>query len=227
MLFNSIDFLFFFLPACLVGFFLLQESGNRQAVMIWLVACSLFFYGWWNPAYLPLLILSLTVNFLVGRRLYIAGRNAGNGWLWLGILFNLGLLGHFKYANFFIDTLTTLSSTNFNFERIILPLAISFYTFQQITYLVDARGGKLKPHSFLEYSLFVTFFPQLIAGPIVHHSEMLEQFHKLVNQGRRFENLVVGGSILTIGLFKKTVVADTFSQFATPAFSLAGGGYEL
>ena len=227
MLFNSIDFLFLFLPTCLVGFFLLQELGNRQAVMIWLVACSLFFYGWWNPAYLPLLLLSLTVNYLVGRHLYIAGKNTSSTWLWLGIIFNIGLLGHFKYANFFIDTLTTLSSTNFNFERIILPLAISFYTFQQITYLVDARRGKLKPHSFLEYSLFVAFFPQLIAGPIVHHSEMLAQFHKLVDRGRRFENLVVGSSILTIGLFKKTVVADTFAQFATPAFSLAGVGYEL
>ncbi|MFK7732141.1 MAG: MBOAT family protein [Pseudomonadales bacterium] len=227
MLFNSIEFLFLFLPASLLGFFVLQNMGARTAIMAWLVGCSLVFYGWWNPIYLPLLALSAIFNYLVGKRLSLEDKLRGKCWLWFGVLFNLGLLAYFKYANFFVEAVSTFSSANFNFQNIILPLAISFYTFQQITYLVDANRGKIQPHTFLEYCLFVSFFPQLIAGPIVHHSEMLEQFKRLTDRGQRVQNLVVGASILIIGLFKKVVLADTFAQFATPVFALSGTGYEL
>lgn len=227
MLFNSIEFLFLFLPVSLLGFLALQNQGNYRAIMLWLVGCSLIFYGWWNPVYLPLLAVSAIVNFSLGKQLATSIDKNGKFWLWLGVLFNLGLLGYFKYANFFVDALGVLTPVNFHLGKIVLPLAISFYTFQQITYLVDTHRGKTKPHSFLEYGLFVTFFPQLIAGPIVHHSEMLEQFQRLTYLDRRAENLVIGASIFVIGLFKKVVVADTFAQFATPLFTLSGSGYEL
>lgn len=195
--------------------------------MVWLVVCSLTFYGWWNPKYLPLLAMSAIVNFLVGRQLSRLHGTKSKYWLWLGVFFNLGLLAYFKYANFFVDALSTFSPANFHLEKIVLPLAISFYTFQQITYLVDSYRQKTEPHSFLEYCLFVSFFPQLIAGPIVHHSEMLLQFKRLTDSDRRMENIVIGGSVLVIGLFKKVVLADTFAQFATPVFAISSAGQQL
>lgn len=224
MLFNSIEFLFFFLPAALLGFHALRRLGNREILIVWLVACSLFFYAWWNPIYLLLLALSAAVNYNLGR---ILAGSGGRGWLVLGILFNLGLLAYFKYANFFLDNIRFLFDPSFNFERIILPLAISFYTFQQITYLVDTRGGLTEPHGFLEYSLFVSFFPQLISGPIVHHGEMLEQFNSLDRPRDYSRQFAIGYSILIIGLFKKVVIADTLAQFSTPVFDLAAAGAAL
>ena len=224
MLFNSIEFLFVFLPLVLLGFHALRRLGNRESMIIWLVFCSLFFYAWWNPVYLFLLLGSLVVNYNLGRRL---AANGSRGWLVAGIFFNLGMLAYFKYANFFLDNLRFFLDTGFNFEHIILPLAISFYTFQQITYLVDTSKGLTKPHGLLEYSLFVCFFPQLIAGPIVHHSEMLEQFDELGRDRDEARQFGIGFTILTIGLFKKVVIADTLALFSTPVFDLAAGGAAL
>jgi len=221
MLFNSTEFLFFFLPIVYLGFRLLQTAHRQRLVMAWLTASSLFFYAWWNPSYLYLLILSAVVNYNLGAHLSRSGGSGGRAWLLAGIAFNLGLLGYFKYANFFLDNVSALFNAGWNFKKIILPLAISFYTFQQITYLVDSRKGVTEPHGFLEYSLFVCFFPQLIAGPIVHHSDMLTQFQNLGSAKNTYRNLGIGLSILMIGLFKKVVVADTFALFATPVFSLA------
>ncbi len=227
MLFNSIEFLFFFLPVVLAGFLLLQKLGNIRLVMLWLVGCSLFFYAWWNPVYVLLLIFSACVNFSIGKLLVRGGKEKGLNILVFGVLFNLGLLGYFKYANFFLENIRVVMDWSFNFEYIILPLAISFYTFQQITYLVDTRRGLADSHGFLEYSLFVCFFPQLIAGPIVHHKEIFSQFNKLVDRSMVRTNLRVGLSIFTVGLFKKVVIADSFSQFSTPVFELASQGGSL
>ena len=203
MLFNSIEFLFLFLPTVLMGFLFLQHIGQRKLVLIWLTLASLFFYGWWNPKYLLLLAVSASVNYSLGLMLSKKGDHSKPAILALGILFNLGLLAYFKYANFFVDNITFLLGSNFNFEHIILPLAISFYTFQQITYLVDTRRGITEPHGFLDYCLFVSFFPQLIAGPIVHHSEMLAQFKNVGSPGETAKNLAVGYSILVMAFSKR------------------------
>lgn len=227
MLFNSIEFLFFFLPVVLAGFLYFQKVGSLRLVMLWLVGSSLLFYAWWNPVYLLLLIFSACVNYYLGNLLARGGKEKGRNLLAFGVLFNLGLLGYFKYANFFLDNIQVVMDLSFHFENIILPLAISFYTFQQITYLVDTRKGLTDSHGFLEYSLFVCFFPQLIAGPIVHHKEILSQFNHLTDHSRTATNLRIGLSILVVGLFKKVVIADGFAQFSTPVFLLASQGSPL
>ena len=224
MLFNSPEFLFFFLPVVLGIFLLLQKVGNLRLILLWLVGCSLFFYAWWNPVYLLLLVFSACVNYSFGLILARGGIKKGRNILFLGIAFNLGLLGYFKYANFFFENMRVAMDWGFNFEYIILPLAISFYTFQQITYLVDTRKGLTEPHGFLEYSLFVCFFPQLIAGPIVHHKEILSQFNTLTDRRKTYSNLSIGSSIFIVGLFKKVVIADGFAQFSNPVFELVSKG---
>lgn len=227
MLFNSPEFLFLFLPVVLIGFYWLQNKGNPRLIMCWLVVCSLFFYGWWNPVYLLLILGSASVNYRLGRMLTPnEGRNT-KLWLTIGIAFNIGLLAYFKYANFFLDNMAVALDADWNFSRIILPLAISFYTFQQITYLVDTSKQKTDAHGFLEYLLFVCFFPQLIAGPIVHHSEMLTQFRTLATPGDRTRQMAIGLSILAIGLFKKVVIADGLALYSTPLFSLANDGADF
>ncbi|NQX89061.1 MAG: MBOAT family protein [Halioglobus sp.] len=227
MLFNSIEFLFFFLPLVLAVFLLLQRFGNLKAIIIWLIASSLFFYAWWNTAYVLLLMASMVVNYCLGSLLARSREDSGGLILAVGLLFNLGLLGYLKYANFFMDNMRLAMDWDFNFEYIILPLAISFYTFQQITYLVDLRKGLAAPHGFIEYCLFVSFFPQLIAGPIVHHSEMISQYDRLTDASQRTRNLTIGFSIIAIGLFKKVVIADGFGLFATPVFDIAYAGGNL
>jgi D-alanyl-lipoteichoic acid acyltransferase DltB (MBOAT superfamily) len=220
MLFNSYVFLILFLPLTLLGFLGLARWTGRRTAVGWLVFCSLFFYGFWNPVYLALIGASITANFSVGYFLSNSSGRTPNrrALLAAGVVFNLGLLGYFKYANFFVESFGSLLATGWEIPPIVLPLAISFFTFQQISYLVDAYQGAAGEHSFLDYCLFVTFFPQLIAGPIVHHSEMLPQFE---NRGTyRYDpgSVAVGLSIFTVGLFKKVVLADTVAQFANPTF---------
>ncbi|WP_068808220.1 MBOAT family O-acyltransferase [Thauera phenolivorans] len=230
MLFNSYEFLFLFLPLTLAVYFAVARRGQEPA-LAWLVIASLFFYGWWNPAYLPLLLLSMVVNFGFGSLLSQAHRQkkprAGRIWLTIGIAFNLGLLGYYKYANFTVNSINAIVDTQFHLQTIVLPLAISFFTFQQIAYLVDALNGITKEYRFTHYALFVTFFPQLIAGPIVHHRDMLPQFMHGGALTPRVQNIAIGLSILALGLFKKTVLADGVAQYATPVFSAAAAGEPL
>lgn len=230
MLFNSYEFLFLFLPATLLGYYWIARKGHEPAIA-WLVLASLFFYGWWNPVYLLLLIVSMLVNFGVGGILDKAHcsdmRHRGKAWLIVGVAFNLLLLGYFKYANFTINSLNTLADTDFHLDAIVLPLAISFFTFQQIAYLVDAHQGRAREYRFAHYALFVTFFPQLIAGPIVHHRDMLPQFMQPGSLSPRAANISIGLSILALGLFKKTVLADGVAQYATPVFKAAANGDPL
>ncbi len=225
MLFNSYEFIFAFLPTVLAVFFLIGRYGQLRLAVGWLVLASLFFYGWWNPSYLGLIITSVLFNYSVGIGL---GRGAGRRWhkplLVLGITANLGLLGYYKYANFFLENLNRLASVDYHLGTIILPLAISFFTFQQITYLVDAYRGETREYDFLQYCLFVTFFPQLIAGPIVHHKEMLPQFSHLAIYRPDAGNLSVGLSFFFMGLFKKAVLADGAAVYATPVFGAAAMG---
>ncbi len=227
MLFNSYEFIFLFLPISLMIFFAITRL-HREAAILWLVAASLFFYGWWNPAYLGLILLSMGINFAFGRKLGTLSKTRRHHeaklWLSIGIALNLAALGYFKYANFFVESLNAAAGTAFHLNPIVLPLAISFFTFQQIAYLVDAYKGITHEYRFSHYALFVTFFPQLIAGPIVHHQEMLPQFMDKANLKPRLENLSVGLAIFFIGLFKKAVLADGIAPYASSVFNTAGNG---
>ena len=230
MLFNSYEFLFAFLPLALAGFFFAHKVISRDAAIVWLVLISLFYYGWWNAAYLSLILASMAVNFAVGRgigRIDPVARRRRRLLLAAGVAFNLGLLGYFKYANFFVDTAASLTGADIALAPIILPLAISFFTFQQIAYLADAYQGLASEFRFRHYALFVTFFPQLIAGPIVHHKEMMPQFMHDALLRPRARNFAVGGTILAIGLFKKVVLADGIAPYASPVFAAAAEGETL
>lgn len=218
MLFNSYVFIFLFLPITLAGFFILGSNLNKRAAIFWLVLCSLCFYGWWNPKYIILIIASILFNYGLG---VVLNKNRSRGLLALGVAVNLGLLGYFKYTNFLIDNLNVLVDPDVNVPDIVLPLAISFFTFQQITYLVDIYKGRMREYEFVHYMLFVTFFPQLIAGPIVHHSEMLPQFRNLPAKLFNTSNLSIGFIVFSIGLFKKVIIADGCASYVSPVFDNA------
>lgn len=221
MLFNSYAFILVFLPVTLGVFALLGRRGLRRPAIAWLVAASLFFYGWWNPAYLLLILSSIAANHAVGRRL---GRSPSKALLGVGVAANLGAIGYFKYANFLVGNVNALTGAGLHLDAIVLPLAISFFTFQQIAYLVDAYRGTARETSFISYCLFVTFFPQLIAGPIVRHEETLPQFADRQMGRVRASDLSVGVTIFFIGLAKKVVLADQMALYATPVFTAAKQG---
>lgn len=230
MLFNSYHFIFIFLPITLLVFFRIGGLGHHRVAIAWLVGASLFFYGWWNPIYLGLIIGSIILNFALGVTLAVRSEYEKlhrNTLLFLGIVANLGMLGYFKYTNFFIGNVNTITGLEIYVAPIILPLAISFFTFQQIAYLVDTYRGATREYNFLQYCLFVTFFPQLIAGPIVHHKEMLPQFSKEPIYRPSYRNFSVGLTIFFIGLFKKVVLADGISQYANPVFAAANVGVTI
>ncbi len=228
MLFNSYVFIFLFLPLTILVFFAIGSRGHHRIAVSWLVTASLFFYGWWNAAYVGLLIGSVLFNYALGNSLSGEFISLKKKWLlFFGVTANLGLLGYFKYANFFVDNLNLIAGVDFNLESIILPLAISFFTFQQITYLVDTYKGETEERNFLHYCLFVTFFPQLIAGPIVHHKEMLPQYAKSALGKIKPQHLAVGITIFSLGLFKKVVLADGIGVYATSVFAAADSGYTL
>lgn len=228
MLFNSYVFILGFLPVTLVVYLLLARTSAYRLRIAWLCGASLFFYSWWNPAYLALLIFSILFNFSLGTQL--SPNRAGPRKLILsfGVTTNLALLGYFKYANFFVDSMNSLLATGYTINDILLPLAISFFTFQQIAFLVDTYRGETTEYDFLQYCLFVTFFPQLIAGPIVHHREMLPQFFRArgVLSGIH-KDLAAGLAIFSFGLFKKVMIADQIAQYSTPVFNAAEAGEQL
>ncbi len=227
MLFNSYIFILAFLPITLLLYYLLGLWNQPRMAIALLVGASLFFYGWWNPAYVGLIIASILFNYSFGMALSRGSKRHDKVVLIIGIMGNLGLLGYFKYANFFIDNVNVLANRNFHLQKIILPLGISFFTFQQIAYLVDAYQQKAHEYNFLHYCLFVSFFPQLIAGPIVHHREMLPQFARQSAYKFTHSHLAVGATIFIIGLFKKVVIADGISVAATPIFEAAQNGTTL
>jgi len=224
VLFNSIEFIFFFLPITYALYAYTSIKIGKEAGIISLVLASLFFYGWWNPAYLVLLLLSMVFNFQIGKRL---GSSPNKKLLCVGVTSNLALIAYYKYAGFLVFNLNTLTGAGINVGDILLPLAISFFTFQQIAYLVDSYRGITKEYNFVHYSLFVSFFPQLIAGPIVHHKEMLPQFDQSARYSFNNNDFAIGISIFAIGLFKKTVLADGIAGYASPAFSAADSGIQL
>ena len=226
MLFNSYEFIFIFLPITFFVYFYLNQKKLTELSKVFLVFSSLFFYSWWNITYLPILIASMTFNYAFGRSLHKSVTNNNNSFakksiLIIGITLNLFLLGYFKYANFFIENINIAFNFKAEPTNLLLPLAISFFTFQQIAYLVDSYKKETNEYSFLNYALFVSFFPQLIAGPIVHHKEMMPQFMNVSNKVKNYRNIAMGLFIFSIGLFKKVVIADTFAVWATQGFDVA------
>jgi len=229
MLFNSPLFLFAFLPATLGLFYTLAFHSNFRTALASLVLCSLLFYGFWNPPYLLLLLLSIGINFQLGNRLQSCRSASPQARLilWISVAFNLGLIAYYKYANFFVSVVGDVSGQSLSMQQIILPLGISFFTFQQITWLVDTYRGQSRRFDLLEYTQFVTFFPQLIAGPIVHHHEMMPQFNRQNMLARIPENLSVGLTLFLLGLFKKVILADSVAVHASPIFEAAESGVIL
>ena len=230
MLFNSYTFIFLFVPFTLVAFFALARKSHGLAAA-WLVAASQFFYGWWNPAYVTLLVASIAVNYSIGLAL-VRGRaqpaaTRNKAMIWFGVCANLALLGYYKYANFFLATLDSVAGTSWTLGTIILPLGISFFTFTQIAFLVDAYRGEVKECNFLHYSLFVTYFPHLIAGPILHHKEMMPQFAQPGMYAVNCRCIAVGLTVFFVGLCKKSVLADGVAPYVPMIFNAAGRGQEL
>ncbi|MFC3125349.1 MBOAT family O-acyltransferase [Pseudoroseomonas globiformis] len=224
MLFNSAIFIAGFLPVVLLGFFLFAGTGRQRLAGLWLTLASLVFYGWWDPQYLPLLVGSIGFNYLLGGYLL---KRPSRLVLGLGIAANLALLGFYKYTGFLLGAADDAFGLGWEAPSIILPLAISFFTFQQIAYLSDAHDGAVVEHDFLNYCLFITFFPHLIAGPITHHREMLSQFGNTENFRPRFDNISVGTTLFVLGLFKKVVFADPMGAEAGPVFAAAQAGAAL
>ena len=214
MLFNSHGFLFIFLPIALAGFFVLRAHAN-QWTPAWLAVCSLFFYGWWNVTFLPLFIVSILMNYLIAWALVTANRRRALI-LQAGIAANILLLGYYKYAAFFIGIVATTFGFEVSDPNITLPIGISFYTFTQIAFLVDVYRRLAAERGFIKYVLFVSYFPHLIAGPLLHHSEMMPQFGR--PRRRPWVDIAVGLTLLSIGLFKKVIIADSVADFASQVF---------
>jgi len=219
MLFNSQEFLFVFLPVTLLGFYLLGPIA-RQWAILWLILMSLVFYGWWRPVNILIIGPSILINFALSSyllRLSERGDQPGlsRAVLLLGILFNILFLGFFKYADFVYGTINDVFGANFVLLHVILPLGISFITFQKIAFLIDVQAGRVKAFTFREYCTFVLFFPQLVAGPIVHYREMMPQFATATCRFDK-ENFAVGLTLLLFGLFKKGVLADNIAPLVTP-----------
>lgn len=225
MLFNSLEFIICFFPIVTAGYYGLKRTNHSAVPVLWLVASSIAFYSWWRPDYLSLLLYSIFFNYALGS--YLGGSELLRLRKWLlafGIGVNLALLGYYKYVDLVISSVNALAGLSWTSLNIVLPLAISFFTFQQIAYLVDSFQGKTRHYGFLHYCLFVSFFPQLIAGPIVHHREMMPQFIKNRRRPFQLDNVAIGLLIFTVGLIKKVLLADNLAPYATPIFSKADAG---
>lgn len=228
VLFNSYTFLGAFLPVVIAIYLALRRGKNPVWPIGWLVLASLFYYAWWQPRFLWLLLSSIAVNLLFGDRLIRGNLSRSSSRLVLtaGVAFNLGLLGYFKYAGFFVSNMNDVFGTRWGLPQVVLPIGISFITFQKIAFLVDAHRGLVRNFSLLNYALFVTFFPQLIAGPIVHHAEIMPQLTPATKRGFAAD-FAVGSAVFIVGLFKKVLVADTFAVYADAGYAVARGGHPL
>ncbi len=222
MLFNSYQFIFIFFPVVLAGYFLLGKTRYNKLANLWLFLSSLAFYGYWDISFLPLLIGSILVNYtlsggiLRGKRLNSILQQ--KIFFSLGLLFNLGLLGVYKYLDFFLENINRLGG-GFTLLHLILPLGISFFTITQILYLLDCYAGVAKDHDFINYALFVSFFPHLLAGPILYHKPMMEQFGNSALHRLNWDNMASGLILFIIGLTKKVIIADSLISFVAQGFN--------
>lgn len=222
MLFNSYEFLFLFLPTTLVFFFALSGARRFKAAAAWLALVSIFFYGYWSPRYVVLLLTSILFNFTAGHAILRSRLTHRHGrarqLLILAVAANLAALAYFKYANFFVDSINLVAGTGIGLPQIVLPIGISFFTFTQIAFLVDTYHQKVRESRFIPYTLFVTFFPHLIAGPVLHHAEMMPQFAREETYRFSTRHFLIGTAFLAVGLFKKVVLADGIQPFVGPVF---------
>ncbi len=218
MIFNSIEFIYLFLPLALAGYFLLNFTKQTEFGKWWLVLASLFYFGYASWPDIFLLCGSIVLNYIIGK--YLLKKGTATAWvLVLGVTFNIISLGYFKYTNFIISNVNQLFSLNFTFQQIVFPLAISFVTFQQIAFLVHCFKAKIEGLTFVDYCLFVTFFPKLFAGPIVYYSEFSHQFSEPEGRFPNYRNISIGVVLFAMGLFKKTVLADSLTVLIARGFS--------
>lgn len=223
MLFNSFIFIFIFLPVALIGWYCLNRYKHYKLANFFLTAMSLWFYGYFNINYLAIIIVSIAVNYLLSALLNI---NKSALWnrighrvcLFAGIIFNLGLLFYFKYYDFFIENINMAFHTDFALKNILLPLGISFFTFQQLSFIIDRCLGRAEHYSLITYAAFVTFFPQLVAGPIVLHTEMIPQLNDVSNRKFNAQNFAQGIVLFVLGLGKKVLLADVLALAANYGF---------
>ena len=215
MLFNSYEFIFIFLPIVLFLYYGIAKKIGCIYAKYFLIVSSIAFYSYWDIRNLPILLVSIAVNFCIGRKIVDTKEKR---WLILGIVFNLLFLAYYKYANFFLDNISALFHTSFSHFDIVLPLGISFFTFTQTAYLVDAYRGETKTYSKSDYLLFVTIFPHLIAGPIIYHKDMIPQFAEEQRYKFNYDNFAKGITWFVIGLFKKVIIADWMSNIANLVF---------
>ncbi|MFN7972691.1 MAG: MBOAT family O-acyltransferase [Acidobacteriota bacterium] len=224
---NSYEFLFVFLPIVVAGFHLLNGRGWSEAAKGWLLLASMVFYGYWNVRYLPVILGSGTLNYAIGRAFHRTSGAKGTearrryALLCAGVAVNLALLAYFKYLDFIVDNVNAVARTHIARPHVLLPMGISFFTFTQISYIVDAYRGTAKRASTLDYYLFVSYFPHIIAGPILHHREIIPQFETIKEKVCSYRNLCVGLFLIFIGLFKKVVLADYFVDYADQGYNVA------
>jgi D-alanyl-lipoteichoic acid acyltransferase DltB (MBOAT superfamily) len=215
MVFHSYSFIFIFLPVVVAGFYFLAGKGNRWA-LAWLALASLCFYGSWDYRYLPILLTSISINYLACHWLLASSQRKQRWRLAVPLSFNLSLLGFFKYVNFFITTINDVSGGHLSLLNILLPIGVSFFTFTQIAVLVDAYHGKTQKMTFADYCLFASFFPSIVSGPILRHQELLPQFSPSRDFRLSPENFAIGISIFAFGLGKKLLIADTLGATTWP-----------
>lgn len=224
MLFNSYIYIFLFLPLSVLVYAILKDKRLFLAARLWLIACSLFYYGWMNPVYLILIISSITINYYCG--ILLQNNNDGSPAkrktiLIAGLLFNILLLGYFKYTNFLIANLNFFLVQKIELLKLLLPLGISFFTFIQIAYLVDIYRGTTRERNYINYFLFVSFFPQLLSGPIVRHNNLTAQYRDDGTINLSYELISKGLFLFSLGLFKKVMIADNLAPLADAGFSLS------
>ncbi len=221
MIFSTYKFIFLFLPVTFFVYFGLNRLKYYSISKIWLVVCSLYFYAQGSPSFFPFFLASITGNYLVGTKMI---RTEGNQetqrklLLAIGILGNVALLGYYKYTDFFIENLNALAGTDYALKHIVLPIGISFFTFQLIAFLVDCYRREMKQYDFINYLMFITFFPQLIVGPIIHHSEVVPQFENEENLKINYDHIALGLFLFSIGCFKKIMLADPMTTEAQEFF---------
>lgn len=219
MLFNSYIFIFIFFPLVLLGYYSINHFKQYNLATAFLVCMSLWFYGYNNIYYLLLLVVSIILNTVLVESIDRSDNNSiKRVFMILGIILNLGILFYFKYYNFFIDNLNSVIKTSIPLIEVVLPLGISFYTFQQMSYVIDFYKGECPKYSVLEYAAYVTFFPQLIAGPIVYHSELIPQLRDIKNREINYENMARGLYAFACGLAKKVLIADTLSKIVNTGY---------
>ncbi len=227
MLFTTLAFALVYLPLVLCGFFLLGRHSRKLAAW-WLFAASVFFYGYWMPRFTLLLLASIAVNYAVGRAIGLAAeRGQARRLMIAGVVFNLALLSYFKYANFFVDSVNALLGSDVQLGTVTLPIGISFFSFTQIAFLADAYQKSVREYRVAHYGLFVTYFPHLVAGPVLHHAQMMPQFGEASTYRINAANIAAGLAIFAMGLGKKIVFADGVSPYADAIFNAAHDGVAL